>query len=117
MQYVFQAVVLQIQLPIKHQHCLLYTSTAASIAYGYDLLNKQDYGQAILYFEDAIDLNANEASAYFGFAQANEKMGCTDIALTNYETVSYTHLDVYKRQVRRRAQARLARPSEGFRNE
>lgn len=28
--------------------------TAASIAYGYDLLNKQDYGQAILYFEDAM---------------------------------------------------------------
>ena len=58
---------------------------AASIAYGYQLLDKQDYGQAILYFEDAIDLNDKEASAYFGLAQANEKMGCTDIALTNYE--------------------------------
>ena len=59
--------------------------SAASIAYGYDLLSKQDYGQAILYFEDAIDLSPNEASAYFGFAQANDKMGCTDIALANYE--------------------------------
>ena len=58
---------------------------AASIAYGYQLLDKQDYGQAILYFEDAIDLNDKEASAYFGLAQANEKMGCTEIALTNYE--------------------------------
>ena len=58
---------------------------AASIAYGYKLLDKQDYGQAILYFEDAIDLNDKEASAYFGLAQANEKMGCTEIALTNYE--------------------------------
>ena len=59
--------------------------TAASIAYGYELLDKQDYGQAILYFQDAIDLNDREASAYYGYAQANEKMGCTDIALTNYE--------------------------------
>ena len=32
---------------------------SASIAYGYKLLDKQDYGQAILYFEDAIDLNDN----------------------------------------------------------
>ncbi len=59
--------------------------TSASIAYGYDLLNKQDFGQAILYFEDAIELSSNEASAYFGLAQANEKMGCVDIALKNYE--------------------------------
>ena len=34
---------------------------------------------------DPIDLNDKEASAYFGLAQANEKMGCTEIALTNYE--------------------------------
>lgn len=58
--------------------------TAASIAYGYSLCDKNDYGQAILYFEDAIELNPNEASAYFGYAMANEKMGCTDIALENY---------------------------------
>lgn len=58
---------------------------AASIAYGYKLLDKQDYGQAILYFEDAIELNDKESSAYFGYAQANEKMGCTEIALKNYE--------------------------------
>ncbi len=58
---------------------------SASIAYGYKLLDKQDYGQAILYFEDAIEINDKEASAYFGYAQANEKMGCTDIALKNYE--------------------------------
>ena len=59
--------------------------TSASIAYGYDLLEKQDFGQAILYFEDAIDLNDKEASAYFGLAQANEKMGCAAPALSNYE--------------------------------
>ena len=59
--------------------------TSASIAYGYDLYDKQDYGQAILYFEDAIDLNDKEASAYFGYARANAKMGCTDIALASYE--------------------------------
>lgn len=58
---------------------------AASIAYGYNLYDKQDYGQAILYFEDAIELNDKEASAYFGCAMANEKMGCKDIALANYE--------------------------------
>ena len=51
--------------------------TAASIAYGYSLYDKEDYGQAILYFEDAIDLNSREASAHFGYAMANEKMGCT----------------------------------------
>ena len=59
--------------------------TAASIAYGYNLYDKQDYGQAILYFEDAIDLNDKEASAHFGYARANAKMGCTDIALASYE--------------------------------
>lgn len=59
--------------------------TAASIAYGYILYDKQDYGQAILYFEDAIDLNDKEASAYFGYARANAKMGCTEVALKNYE--------------------------------
>ena len=58
---------------------------AASIAYGYNLYEKEDYGQAILYFEDAIELNDKEASAYFGYAQANEKLGCNEIALTNYE--------------------------------
>ena len=58
---------------------------AASITYGYDLYEKQDYGQAILYFEDAIELNNKEASAYFGYAQANEKMGCIETALVNYE--------------------------------
>lgn len=63
--------------------------TAASIAYGYNLYDKQDYGQAILYFEDAIELNDKEASAYFGYAMANEKMGCTEIALTNYEKALY----------------------------
>lgn len=59
--------------------------TAASIAYGYNLYDKQDYGQAILYFEDAIDLNDREASAHFGYARANAKMGCTDVALASYE--------------------------------
>lgn len=59
--------------------------TAASIAYGYNLYDKEDFGQAILYFEDAIDLNDKEASAYFGLALANAKMGCTDIAITNFE--------------------------------
>ena len=59
--------------------------TSASIAYGYDLYDKEDYGQAILYFEDAIDLNNKEASAYFGLAKANAKMGCTEIALANFE--------------------------------
>ena len=58
---------------------------AASIAYGYELYDKQDYGQAILYFEDAIDLNDKEASAHFGYARANAKMGCTDIAIASYE--------------------------------
>ena len=59
--------------------------TAASIAYGYNLYDKQDYGQAILYFEDAIDLNDKEASAHFGYAKANAKMGCTEIALASFE--------------------------------
>lgn len=59
--------------------------TSASIAYGYSLYDKEDYGQAILYFEDAIDLNNKEASAYFGYAKANAKMGCVDIALESYE--------------------------------
>ena len=57
---------------------------SATIAYGYDLYDKKDYGQAILYFEDAIELSPKEASAYFGYAKANEKMGCSDIALENY---------------------------------
>ncbi len=57
---------------------------AATIAYGYDLYDKKDYGQSILYFEDAIELNPKEASAYFGYAKANEKMGCGEVALENY---------------------------------
>ena len=57
---------------------------AATIAYAYDLYDKKDYGQAILYFEDAIELNPKEASAYFGYAQANDKMGCYEVALYNY---------------------------------
>ena len=59
--------------------------TAASIAYGYDLYDKKDYGQAILYFEDAIELNDKEASAHFGYGMANEKMGCTEEALEGYQ--------------------------------
>ena len=59
--------------------------TSASIAYGYELYDKQDYGQAILYFEDAIDLNNKEASAYYGCALANAKMGCSDVALSGFE--------------------------------
>ena len=57
---------------------------SATIAYAYDLYDKKDYGQAILYFEDAIELNPKEASAYFGYAQANDKMGCYEVALDNY---------------------------------
>ena len=57
---------------------------AATISYGYDLYDKKDYGQAILYFEDAIELTPKEASAYFGYAQANDKMGCYETALENY---------------------------------
>ena len=57
---------------------------SATISYAYDLYDKKDYGQAILYFEDAIELNPKEASAYFGYAQANEKMGCDEAALENY---------------------------------
>ena len=57
---------------------------AATISYGYDLYDKKDYGQAILYFEDAIELSPKEASAYFGYAQANDKMGCHEVALENY---------------------------------
>lgn len=58
---------------------------SASIAYGYELYDKQDYGQAILYFEDAIELNNKEASAHYGYAMSNAKMGCTEIALSAYE--------------------------------
>ena len=58
---------------------------AATIAYGYSLYDKQDYGQAIIYFEDAIELAPKEASAYFGYAKANEKLGCIDIAMENYK--------------------------------
>lgn len=57
---------------------------SATISYAYDLFDKKDYGQAILYFEDAIELNPKEASAYFGYAQANDKMGCYEPALENY---------------------------------
>ena len=57
---------------------------SATINYAYDLYDKKDYGQAILYFEDAIELNPKEASAYFGYALANDKMGCYEIALDNY---------------------------------
>ena len=57
---------------------------SATIAYAYDLYDKKDYGQAILYFEDAIELSPKEASAYFGYAQANDRMGCYEVALENY---------------------------------
>ncbi len=58
---------------------------SATIAYAYSLLNKKDYGEAILYFEDAIEMNNKEASAYFGYAKANEKMGMTNVAYENYK--------------------------------
>ena len=79
------AIELYKQLLDKKPNDRLKTNLAsATIAYAYDLYDKKDYGQAILYFEDAIELNPKEASAYFGYAQANEKMGCTDTALENY---------------------------------
>ena len=59
--------------------------TVASIAYAYDLLDKEDYGQAILYFEDAITLNDKSSSAYFGSACANEKIGYLEKALEDYQ--------------------------------
>ena len=79
------AIELYKQLLAKKPNERLKTNLAsASIAYAYDLYDKKDYGQAILYFEDAIELSPKEASAYFGYAQANDRMGCTDIALENY---------------------------------
>ena len=36
-------------------------------------------------FEDAIDLNPKESSAYFGYARANAKMGCVENAISAYE--------------------------------
>ena len=71
-------------LEIKPNERLQTNLAAATISYGYYLFDKKDYGQAILYFEDAIELNPKEASAYFGYAQANDRMGCTDVALENY---------------------------------
>ena len=59
--------------------------TSAEISYGYSLLDKKDYGQAILYFEDAIELNEKESSAYYGLALANEKFGSTNAAVENYK--------------------------------
>ena len=58
--------------------------TSASIAYGYDLCNKQDYGEAILYFEDALMLNDKESSAYFGLGKANENLGLINDAVDAY---------------------------------
>ena len=79
------AIELYKQLLEKQPNERLQTNlAAATIAYAYDLYDKKDYGQAILYFEDAIELNPKEASAYFGYASANDKMGCSDIALENY---------------------------------
>ena len=73
------------QLLSKQPNERLQTNLAsATIAYAYDLYDKNDYGQAILYFEDAIELNPKEASAYFGYALANDKMGCYEPALENY---------------------------------
>lgn len=57
---------------------------SATLAYGYDLYEKEDYGQAILYFEDAINMNNKEPVAYYGYAKANEKMGCTEVAYEAY---------------------------------
>ena len=71
-------------LNIKQNDRLQANLASATIAYAYDLYDKKDYGQAILYFEDAIELNPKEASAYFGYAQANDKMGCFEPALENY---------------------------------
>ncbi len=80
------AIELYKELLTKHSNERLEQNlAAASIAYGYNLYDKEDYGQAILYFEDAIDINDKEASAHFGYARANAKMGCTDIALASYE--------------------------------
>lgn len=59
--------------------------TVASITYAYDLLDKEDYGQSILYFEDAILLNDKSSSAYYGLACANEKIGYLERALEEYQ--------------------------------
>ena len=71
-------------LAIQPNERLSKNLSAATIAYGYCLYDKKDYGQAILYFEDTIELSPKEASAYFGYAQANEKLGCYEAALDNY---------------------------------
>ncbi len=71
-------------IAIKPNERLEKNLNSAIISYGYALLDKKDYGQAILYFEDAIETNKNEPSAYYGYALANDKMGCTNIAYENY---------------------------------
>ena len=79
------AIELYKQLLEKQTNTRLQQNLAsATMSYAYDLYDKKDYGQAILYFEDAIELNPKEAAAYFGYAQSNDKMGCTETALENY---------------------------------
>lgn len=71
-------------LLIKSNERITKNLASAQIAYGYYLLDRMDYSQAMLYFKDALRTMPEEGSAFFGIAEAGKGMGLKDIAFENY---------------------------------
>lgn len=71
-------------LLVKENGRISKNLVSAQIAYGYYLLDRLDYSQATLYFKDALREAPEEASAYFGLAEASRHMGLNELALENY---------------------------------
>ena len=80
----------------------------AAITTGKKYLAENDYEQAAVQFQNAISLDPKKEDAYLLLADTYEAEGDTVRAgavlrsgykATGSATVSYTHLDVYKRQV------------------
>lgn len=71
-------------LLVKSNERIAKNLVSAQIAYGYYLLDRMDYSQAMLYFKDALRTSSEEGSAFFGIAEAAKSMGLKDIAFENY---------------------------------
>ena len=94
---------------------------SAQIAYGYYLLDRLDYSQATLYFKDALRESPEEASAYFGLAEASKHMGLNELALENYtlaiekepdNTTYYNALNEFKSSLEPKLEENLEEATE-----
>ena len=80
-------------LQLLNKSCLLYTSNKVSGVDNYDNTNKD-----MLLENDCVDIDSHNEILERAEDEKNEMIVCIE-SERECRTVSYTHLDVYKRQI------------------